>query len=116
MQRSTSKQSQHKPNEKDLKSLGAVVRALREAKGWSLIESGKQTGISRSSMCRFEAGSREPNLEVLRMLCKAFPEVQDLVNNYITEKKFDPNGKIIRNAFQRLKERLDSQETEKNNI
>ena len=50
---------------------GQKLKEAREAKGYSQAELGELCGgVSRSSICRFENGSREPSLALLRVIAE----------------------------------------------
>jgi transcriptional regulator with XRE-family HTH domain len=41
-------------------SLGEVLRALREAKGWTQAEAGRRIGVAGNTVSRWELGQTEP--------------------------------------------------------
>ena len=51
--------------------LGATVRGLREAKGWSQTQLAREAGMTQSAVARFEAGGTIPTLAVLQRLARA---------------------------------------------
>ena len=51
--------------------LGATVRRLREAKGWSQTQLARDAGMTQSAVARFEAGGTIPTLPVLQRLARA---------------------------------------------
>jgi ribosome-binding protein aMBF1 (putative translation factor) len=51
--------------------LGATVRGLREAKGWSQTQLAREAGMTQSAVARFEAGGTIPTLPVLQRLARA---------------------------------------------
>jgi ribosome-binding protein aMBF1 (putative translation factor) len=51
--------------------LGAAVRRLREAKGWSQTQLARSAGMTQSAVARFEAGGSIPTLPVLQRLARA---------------------------------------------
>jgi len=51
--------------------LGAAVRDLREAKGWSQTQLAREAGMTQPSVARFEAGGTIPTLPVLQRLARA---------------------------------------------
>jgi ribosome-binding protein aMBF1 (putative translation factor) len=51
--------------------LGATMRRLREAKGWSQTELAVDAGMTQSAVARFEAGGTIPTLSVLLRLARA---------------------------------------------
>lgn len=51
--------------------IGARIKALRQAKGWTAEEAGKRAGISRSRWLNWECGSRAPRIYVFPLLAKA---------------------------------------------
>lgn len=52
-------------------TLGARVRELREAHGWSQSELARRAGMSQPAVARFEAGGTVPTLPVLHRLASA---------------------------------------------
>lgn len=51
--------------------LGAEVRALRDARGWSQTRLAQAAGMTQSAVARFEAGGTVPTLPVLARLAAA---------------------------------------------
>ncbi len=51
--------------------LGAEVRDLRQAKGWSQKRLAAEAGMTQSAIARFEAGGSVPTLAVLERLARA---------------------------------------------
>jgi ribosome-binding protein aMBF1 (putative translation factor) len=51
--------------------LGAAVRELRLARGWSQAELASAAGMTQSAVARFEAGGTVPTLAVLGRIAKA---------------------------------------------
>lgn len=51
--------------------LGASVRVLREARGWSQARLAQAAGMTQSAVARFEAGGTVPTLPVLARLATA---------------------------------------------
>ena len=51
--------------------LGASVRALREARGWSQAELAKAARMTQPAVARFEAGGTVPTLPVLNRIASA---------------------------------------------
>lgn len=52
--------------------LGAVIRTLRDAKGFSQVELAKRAKVARPYLVRLESGQqRNPSLAVLKRLAKA---------------------------------------------
>ncbi|MBN1170589.1 MAG: helix-turn-helix transcriptional regulator [Micromonosporaceae bacterium] len=51
--------------------LGAGVRELREARGWSQTQLAHAAGMTQSAVARFEAGGTVPTLPVLERLAQA---------------------------------------------
>ncbi len=50
-------------------TLGAIVRAAREARGWSQAELGRHVGLTGSAVGRIETGTREGELASWRRIC-----------------------------------------------
>lgn len=51
--------------------LGATVRGLRLARGWSQAELAAAAGMTQSAVARFEAGGTVPTLPVLGRIARA---------------------------------------------
>jgi ribosome-binding protein aMBF1 (putative translation factor) len=51
--------------------LGAGVRDLREAKGWSQTQLARKARMTQPAVARFEAGGTIPTLPVLQRLARA---------------------------------------------
>jgi ribosome-binding protein aMBF1 (putative translation factor) len=51
--------------------LGAAVRELRLARGWSQAELAQAAGMTQSAVARFEAGGTVPTLAVLGRIARA---------------------------------------------
>jgi transcriptional regulator with XRE-family HTH domain len=51
--------------------LGAAVRGLREAKGWSQTQLAREAGMTQPAVARFEAGGTIPTLPVLQRFARA---------------------------------------------
>lgn len=51
--------------------LGASVRALREARGWSQADLAKAARMTQPAVARFEAGGTVPTLPVLNRIARA---------------------------------------------
>ncbi len=51
--------------------LGAAVRELRRARGWSQAELASAAGMTQSAVARFEAGGTVPTLPVLGRIAQA---------------------------------------------
>jgi ribosome-binding protein aMBF1 (putative translation factor) len=51
--------------------LGAAVRELRLARGWSQTELASAAGMTQSAVARFEAGGTVPTLPVLGRIARA---------------------------------------------
>jgi transcriptional regulator with XRE-family HTH domain len=53
-------------------NVARIIKAHREARGWSLGGLAKQTGLSKALLSRLESGSGNPSLETLWRLARAF--------------------------------------------
>jgi transcriptional regulator with XRE-family HTH domain len=53
-------------------NVARMIRAHREARGWSLGALAKQTGLSKTLLSRLESGAGNPSLETLWRLATAF--------------------------------------------
>lgn len=51
--------------------LGAAVRQLRDARGWSQAQLAEAAGMTQSAVARFEAGGTVPTLPILERLAAA---------------------------------------------
>ncbi|MGH3460104.1 MAG: helix-turn-helix domain-containing protein [Kribbellaceae bacterium] len=51
--------------------LGAAVREMREARGWTQARLAEAAGLTQPAVARFEAGGTVPTLQVLERLAKA---------------------------------------------
>ncbi|HIT76294.1 MAG TPA: helix-turn-helix domain-containing protein [Candidatus Avipropionibacterium avicola] len=54
----------------DISRIGARLRALRQARGWTLDELSAQAGMSPSTLSRLESGKRQASLELLLPLTR----------------------------------------------
>ncbi len=52
--------------------IGAVLKNIREAKGFSLLDLQRKTGIKESQLCRIESGTRFPTDEQIYILASFF--------------------------------------------
>lgn len=50
---------------------GAALKAARTSKGWTQPQLEEQTGVSRPSIARYEAGQRAPQLAEALLLARA---------------------------------------------
>lgn len=55
----------------DETSPGAVVRAAREALGWTVYRLAKEAGVDQSQLLRIERGDQGMSLETARKLARA---------------------------------------------
>jgi transcriptional regulator with XRE-family HTH domain len=53
------------------RAIGAVLRATRQKRGWTLASAGSRVGISESVLCRAETGERSMDVARLVTLCAA---------------------------------------------
>ncbi|MFC7705133.1 helix-turn-helix domain-containing protein [Plastorhodobacter daqingensis] len=51
-------------------NLGARVRELRKARGWTLEQAAKQAGLARSTLSKIENGQMSPTYEALKKLAE----------------------------------------------
>jgi transcriptional regulator with XRE-family HTH domain len=85
--------------------LGKTIRILREAKGYSMSEMARRSGVSTPFVSLLEKGEREPSLKVLRRMAQTLgipPEslLQIVTGTGIASKK---NGTAaITKAIQQL--------------
>lgn len=54
---------------KDLKAMGAALRAARVERGISQIAMAKTIGISNKQLCNIEKGNNWPSLQVYSAIC-----------------------------------------------
>jgi ribosome-binding protein aMBF1 (putative translation factor) len=52
--------------------LGAVVRQMREQRGWTQTRLAEAAGMTQSALARFEAGGTVPTLALLERIAQAF--------------------------------------------
>src|SRR5574344_1108697 len=52
--------------------VGAVLKNVRESKGFSLVEIQNRTGIKESQLCRIESGTRFPTDDQIIILAKLY--------------------------------------------
>lgn len=50
---------------------GEIIKAAREAKGWTAYRLAQESGVSQSQISRAEAGKRALSLESARKICEA---------------------------------------------
>lgn len=60
-------------------TIGARVRAAREARGWSQAELGRRVGLSGSAVGRIETGTRDGELLSWRRICAVLDIDRDAV-------------------------------------
>jgi len=56
----------------ELPGLGAVLRRLRTARGWTLAEASSATGLARSSLSKVENGQMSPTYDLLLKLARGY--------------------------------------------
>ena len=79
--------------------LGAHLRRLRRARGWTLEEAARHTGLSRSSLSKVEKGQMSPTYDALLKLARGFElDVTQLVADG------DPQTPTGRRSVTRAKE------------
>ena len=59
------------------------LRQLRRQREMTQAQLAKRVGIPRSSICLFEKGLRQPNLEDARAIAAVFGEPVELVFDYV---------------------------------
>src|ERR1700728_3840994 len=64
---------------------GRQVRKERVARGWSLPELSKRTGIDAGHLSRIENGRRPPTEHIAAACDKVFPERRDWFTEFYTE-------------------------------
>lgn len=55
-----------------MKQISKKLKQIRKQKGLSQEEVQKLTGINRNNISRYENGKREPNINTLKKLAKAY--------------------------------------------
>ncbi|MDJ0948816.1 MAG: XRE family transcriptional regulator [Alphaproteobacteria bacterium] len=64
------------------RSLGARVRELRQARGWTLEAAAQKTGVSRASLSKIEHDQMSPTFDALQKLASGFGiDLTELVAN-----------------------------------
>lgn len=62
--------------------IGAIIRRMRESKGWNVNQLSKKSGVTRTFIHDIEAGRYSPRLTTLNKLAKAFEiELGDLLKD-----------------------------------
>ena len=56
----------------EIDALGARLRALRSAKGWTLEELAERSGLSKGFLSRLETGDRQPSIAAVLTLAQVF--------------------------------------------
>jgi XRE family transcriptional regulator, regulator of sulfur utilization len=79
-------------------NVARVIRAHREARGWSLGGLAKQTGLSKTLLSRLESGTGNPSLETLWRLARAF----DIALGTLLGENDSPAIQVIRSQDGRL--------------
>lgn len=74
--------------------LGVNIKALREARGWSLSELARQSSIAKGTLSQLEAGTGNPTIETVFSLSNA---LQVPVSELLTERSV-PEVVLVRSA------------------
>jgi transcriptional regulator with XRE-family HTH domain len=69
---------------------GRELRRTRIARGWSIAEVARRTGINPAHLSRIELGRRPPTLRTAAALDKVFPEKQGWFSNWHSESQTWP--------------------------
>jgi transcriptional regulator with XRE-family HTH domain len=95
-----------------LETLGARVRELRLARGWSQQRLADETGLCKDAVTRIERGTRKPRLETLKQIAAAvglpLTKLIDFDETAPQERASDSHAQLL----QRLLDDLDPQLTE----
>lgn len=60
-------------------AFGARIRKIRRDRGWTLEETGKRTGLARSTLSKIETGQMSPTFDVIQKLARGLEtDVADL--------------------------------------
>jgi transcriptional regulator with XRE-family HTH domain len=70
-----------------LTHFGRQVRKERQARGWSLEELARRTGLSAPYLSQIEHGHRPPTAKVAALMDEAFPERKGYFTDYYEESK-----------------------------
>ncbi|HEY9059678.1 MAG TPA: helix-turn-helix transcriptional regulator [Pseudobacteroides sp.] len=79
------------------------LRSLRSIRGQTQKELGKLVGKSRETICKYEIGDREPDLNALDELAKYFGVTTDYILGRTDEPAF-PDKKTYKNPYNHLRE------------
>jgi len=55
------------------------LKELRDEKGLSQAQLGKEIGIAQKTISNYELGAREPDIETIKKLCKFFNVTSDFL-------------------------------------
>lgn len=69
---------------------GRELRRTREARGWSIAEVARRTGLNPAHLSRIELGRRPPTLKIATALDKVFPEKQSWFSTWHGESQSWP--------------------------
>ena len=81
---------------------GTVLKNIREAKGFSLLDLQRKTGIKESQLCRIESGTRFPTDEQIYILAAFFDLDRDSDRILETVKSYQNPNEILEVAKQKL--------------
>ena len=62
-----------------MQQTGSIIKYLRKKNKMNQRELGELLGVSQTSIAHYEAGTREPNIETLKLLSQAFGESIDVI-------------------------------------
>lgn len=48
------------------------IKELRQKKGWTQAQLGKKIGVAKTTICGYEAGERQPDIEKICAICDQF--------------------------------------------
>lgn len=78
----------HRASDEDLRTFGSIVLNARVEAGLTNQECADKIGIGASSLCRIQAGNREPRLEIMWRICRVLPKVKDSIVKYLETGEF----------------------------
>ena len=67
-----------------LRAVGARVRDLRDAKGWTQEDLAERSGLDRSYIAGIEAGLRNPSMKAIARIARGFETTLSILFETIT--------------------------------
>ena len=90
---------------------GRELRRTRIARGWSIAEVARRTGINAAHLSRIELGRRPPTEKIAAVLDKAFPEKQGWFANWHGESQSWPEIPATFRSWPDYEDRTTTSET-----